>query len=73
VPIFLGVSTVDFGYEVTDEGLLIERREIGAQEVIASAKETMMVDLEEDIRVMLELSRHIYRINKNGDVNCDGH
>jgi len=73
VPIFLGVSTVDFGYEVTDEGLLIERREIGAQEVIASAKETMMVDLEEDIRVMLELSRHVYRINKNGDVNCDGH
>lgn len=73
MPIFLGVSTVDFGYEVTDEGLLIERREIGAQEVIASAKETMMVDLEEDIRVMLELSRHVYRINKNGDVNCDGH
>lgn len=73
MPIFLGVSTVDFGYEVTDEGLLVERREIGAQEVIAGAKETMMVDLEEDIRVMLELSRHVYRINKNGDVNCDGH
>jgi len=46
VPILLGVSAVDLGYEVTDEGLLVERREIGAQEVIAGAKETMMVDLE---------------------------
>lgn len=48
MPILFGIGTVDLGYEVADEGLLIERRKIGAQEVIASAEETVMVDLEED-------------------------
>lgn len=50
MPILLGVGAVDLGHEVTDEGLLVERREIGAQEVVASAEETVMVDLEKDTR-----------------------
>lgn len=50
MPVLLGVGAIDLGYEVADEGLLVERREIGAQEVIASAKETMMIDLEKEIR-----------------------
>lgn len=61
MPILLGVGAVDLGYEVADEGLLVERREIGAQEVIASAKETVMVDLEENTRATLELSRLPYQ------------
>jgi len=65
VPIFLGVGAVDLGHEVADEGLLVERREIGAQEIIACAKETVMVDLEKGTRATLELSRHVCRINKN--------
>lgn len=59
VPVLLGIGAVDLGHEVADEGLLVERREIGAQEVVAGAEETVMVDLEEDTRGdMLELSRH---------------
>lgn len=50
---------------MADEGLLVERREISAQEVVASAEETVMVDLEEDMRAMLELSRHVCRVHKN--------
>lgn len=65
MPVFLGVGAIDLGHEVTDEGLLVERREIGAQEVVASAEETVMVDLEEDTRAMLELSRHVCRVRKN--------
>lgn len=72
MPILLGVGAVDLGHEVTDEGLLVERREIGAQEVVASAEETVMVDLEGHTRAMLELSRHVCRIGKNKRVvNCD--
>lgn len=54
MPIPLGIGAVDLGHEVADEGLLVERREIGTQEVVASAEETVMIDLEED--TMLELS-----------------
>lgn len=61
MPIPLGVGAVDLGHEVADEGLLVECREIGAQEVIASAKETVMVDLEENTRATLELSRLPYQ------------
>lgn len=50
MPVLLGIGAVHLGDEVTDEGLLIERREIGAQEVVACAIETVMVDLEEDTR-----------------------
>lgn len=48
MPVLLGVGAVDLGDEVADEGLLVERREIGAQEVVASAEEAVMVDLEEE-------------------------
>lgn len=46
MPVLLGVGAVDLGHEVADEGFLIERREIGAQEVVAGAKQAMMIDLE---------------------------
>jgi len=50
VPVFLGVGAIDLGYEVADEGLLVERCEIGAQEVVASTKETVMIDLGKEIQ-----------------------
>lgn len=61
VPVLLGIGAVDLGHEVADESLLVERREIGAQEVVASAEETVMVDLEEDTRVTLVLSCLLHR------------
>lgn len=61
MPVLFGIGAVDLGHEVADEGLLVERREIGAQEIVASAEETVMVDLEEDTRVMLELSCPLHR------------
>lgn len=45
MPVSLGVGAIDLGHEVADEGLLVERREVGAQEVVASAEETVMIDL----------------------------
>lgn len=50
MPVLLGVGAIDLGYEVADEGLLVKRREISAQEVVASAKETVMIDLEKEIQ-----------------------
>jgi len=46
VPVLLGVGAVDLRYEVADEGFLVKRRKIGAQEIVASAEQAMMVDLE---------------------------
>lgn len=49
MPIFLRVVAVHFGHEVTDEGLLIERREVGAEKIVPSSIETVMVDLKKTI------------------------
>jgi len=46
VPVLLGVGAVNLGHEVADEGFLVKRRKIGAQEIVAGAEQAMMVDLE---------------------------
>lgn len=69
MPVSLGVGAIDLGHEVADEGLLVERREVGAQEVVASAEETVMIDLEKetfkrDIRMIARHTGHYQWISK---------
>lgn len=46
VPVILRVGAVNFGDELADEGPLVEGREVGAEEVVARAVETVVVNLE---------------------------
>lgn len=48
MPVFLRIGAVDFGDEVTDEGLLVERREIRAQEVVSRSEKAVVVHLEKE-------------------------
>lgn len=48
MPVFLRIGAVDFGDEVTDEGFLIERREIRAQEVVSRSEKAVVVHLEKE-------------------------
>lgn len=47
MPKFLRVDTIHFRHEVADEGLLVESRIVGTQEIITSPEKTVMVDLQE--------------------------
>lgn len=47
VPVLVRVLAVHLGDKVADEGLLVEGGEVGAQEVVTHAMQTLMVELEE--------------------------
>lgn len=53
MPVFLRIGAVDFGDEVADEGLLVERREIRAQEVVSRSEKAMVIHLaKEETRII---------------------
>lgn len=46
VPVLLGALAVHIGGKVTDEGALIEGREIGAEEIVSYTVDAMMINLQ---------------------------
>lgn len=46
VPKLFGIDAVNLGHKLTNEGLLIERRVVGAQEVVTGAEKAVVVNLE---------------------------
>lgn len=65
VPVLFRVGTVHFGDEVTDESLLVECREVCAQEVVSRSEKAVMVYLEEEeaTRKLFDNSRKQTRIS----------
>lgn len=45
MPVLLRVGAIDLGHKMANEGFLVERREIGTEEVVTCAEKTVMIDL----------------------------